>query len=291
MINKDQTMSKKTISVLLTFTIMLNIATSSYANSSTQQNQLNPWVGSYCMSFFTKTRSAKVVGKDHVSISLKYQHFNWTKVRGTDNHYHDRASGQYKEREVFVFCTKYGWAEDHHIAIGIPYWLNDFDKPNSNNDSRGLANIYIFEKWNIIKETNNFPGVAIDFWYYFTTGESKRKLGDDNGAYKISAEISKAWEYFSLHFNPNYLWSEDDDAEVGEINAVLLINTNPTLWPAIEYNYTDKEGCGHSHDIVPGIIWKFKKGWSFKAGIPISIDSTFTDRDIVSIVMKLFRKW
>lgn len=285
-------MNMKKISVFLTFLVIFTFsANGSQTTPPEQQGQLDSWVGSYCMSFFTKTRSAKTVGKNHLSVSLKYQHFDWTKVRGTDNHYNNRTSGQDKERSIFVLCTKYGWAKDHHIAVGIPYWINDFDIPNKENDSRGIANIFIFEKWNIIKETNNCPGVAVDFWYYFPSGDKERKLGNENGAYKISAEISKAWEYFSLHFNPNYLWSEDDNAEVGEINAALLINTNPTFWPVIEYNYTDKEGSGHSHDIVPGFIWKFRKGWSFKAGMPISIDSTFTDRDIISIVLKLFRKW
>jgi len=279
------------LTFLIIFVVTANGSQTTQTNQSAHQSQLNPWVGSYCMSFFTKTRSAKTVGKDHLSVALKYQHFNWTKVRGVDNHYNNRKSGQHKERQIFVVCTKYGWAENHHIAIGIPYWMNDFDIPNKENDSRGLANIFIFEKWNIIKETNNIPGVAIDFWYYFPSGDTERKLGNENGAYKISAEISKAWKYFSLHFNPNYLWSEDDNAKVGEINGTLLINTNPTFWPAIEYNYTDKEGKGHSHDIIPGFIWKFKKGWSFKAAMPISIDSTFTDRDIISILLKLFRRW
>jgi len=259
--------------------------------STEQGNELYPWCGQYCMSFFTKTRSAKVVGKDHLSVSLKYQYYDWTQVRGADNDYHNRTSGQQKQRSVFVLCSKYGWAKDHHIALGIPYWMNDFDIPGKENDSQGIANIFVFEKWNLIQETNDFPGVAVDFWYYFPSGDSNRSLGTDDGAYKVSTEISKAWEDFSLHFNPNYLWSEDDDAEVGEINGAILFKPAPTFWPAIEYNYLDKEGKGHNHDIVPGFIWKPGKGWSFKAGVPFSLDSTFTDRDVVSIVLKLFRRW
>ena len=192
---------------------------------------------------------------------------------------------------MFVLCSKYGWAKDHHIAVGIPYWMNDFDIPGKENDSQGIANIFVFEKWHVIKETNTIPGVAVDFWYYFPSGEKSRSLGSDDGAYKISTEVSKAWEDFSVHFNPNYKWSEDDDAEVGEINGAILFKSTPTLWPGIEYNYLDKEGKGHSHDIIPGFIWKFQKGWSFKAGLPISLDSTFTDRDEISLVLKLFRRW
>jgi len=166
--------------------------------------------------------------------------------------------------------------------------MNDFDIPGRENDSRGIANIFLFEKWNIIKETNRIPGVAVDFWYYFPSGDSDRSLGSDDGGYKISTEVSKAWKDFSVHFNPNYLWSEDDDAEVGEINGAVLVQKTPDFWPAVEYNYLDKESKGHSHDIVPGFVWKCRKGWSFKAGIPISLDSTFKDRDRVGFVLKLF---
>jgi len=275
-------MNSKKILMLLTFVATFSLtaetAETNQGSSAGQENGLYPWCGKYCMSFFTKTRSAKTVGKDHLSVSLKYQYFDWTQVRGADKDYHKRTSGQQKQKSVFVLCSKYGWAEDHHIALGIPYFMNDFDIPGKENDSRGLANIFLFEKWNLIKETNNFPGID-------------RSLGSDNGAYKISTEISKAWKDFSLHVNPNYLWSEDDNAEVGEINGAVLYKLDPSFWPAVEYNYLDREGKGHSHDLVPGVIWKFREGWSFKAGVPISLDSTFTDRDRIGLVLKLFRRW
>jgi hypothetical protein len=292
---EDVTMNVKKMLMLMGFVIIFTLtaegAEPNQPGSSGRENGLNSWRGQYCMSFFTKTRSSKVVGKDHLSISLKYQYYDWDQVRGADNDYHDRTSGQSKERSIFVLCSKYGWAKDHHIVLGIPYWMNDFDIPGKENDSQGIGNIFVFEKWEFLKETNTLPAVAVDFWYYFPSGDADRCLGADDGAYKISTEISKAWKDFSLHFNPNYLWSEDKDAEVGEINGAILFTPDPKLWPAIEYNYCTKEHKGHSHDLVPGIIWKFKKGWSFKAGVPINLDSTFTDRDVVSIVFKIFRKW
>ncbi len=260
-------------------------------SSGDESSEIYPWCGQYPMSFFTKARSAKTVGKGHVSVSLKVQHFDWNLVKGADGKYHGRPSGQQKQRLITVLCTKYGWAQDHHIVIGVPYWFNDFDIPSKTNDSEGLANVFIFEKWNIIKETNNFPSVAFDFWYYLPNGDTDRKLGSNDGAYKITTEISKAWKGFSLHFNPGYTWSEDRNAEVGEINGALLLRTYPDLWPAIEYNYYQKESSGHRHDIIPGLIWRFKKGWSFKAGLPVNLDSTFTDRDRVGIVLKLFHRW
>jgi hypothetical protein len=285
---------KKIILMLLISIFICAVTTqTSQANQTGSEqgdSELYPWIGKYCMSFFTKARSAKTVGKDHVSVALKVQHFDWNLVRGSDDKYHGRPSGQSKRQLNMVLCTKYGWAENHHLAIGVPYLFNDFNL-GTPNDSHGVSNVYIFEKWNIIKETNNIPGVAVDFWYYLPNGDTDRKIGSDDSSYKITTEISKAWKDFSLHFNPGYTWSEDKDIEVAEINGALLFTPYPDLWPAIEYNYYQKEHSGHRNDIIPGIIWKFKKGWSFKAGVPINIDSTFTDRDRVGVVVKLFRRW
>lgn len=252
--------------------------------------EIAPWCGKYCMSFFAKTRTAATVGKGKLSVTLKLQHYDWDQVMTGDGSYHNRTSGQEKERLTTTLCAKYGWAENHHIALGVPYWFNDFDI-SSSNDSQGLSNIYVFEKWRIIEETNNTLAMAIDFWYYFPNGESDKKLGKDESSYKISTEVSKAWMNCSLHFNPCYTWSEDKDSETGEINGGLIWKTYENLWPAVEYNYTDKEHQGHSHDIVPGFICNFSKSGAFRLGVPINIDSTFTDRDEFGIVLKLTHKW
>jgi hypothetical protein len=284
-----------TVMVLLTFLHMAAAQAASGAGSEKGASNdavagIYPWCGKYCMSFFTKTRSANTVGKGHLSVSLKAQHFDWDQVR-LDGGYQSRPLGQSKQRYQNTLTFKYGWAENHHIAVGIPHWVNDWDIPGSDNHEAGLANVFIFEKWKCIQETNCLPAVAVDLWYYLPTGSTSHKLGSDRGAYKISTEVSKAWKTFSLHFNPNYKWPEAGGAEVGEINTAFLYKLDPDLWPAVEYNYYYKEDSGHRHDIVPGVIWKFKKGWSFKAGLPINLASTFTDRDVVGVVFKLFRRW
>ena len=79
--------------------------------------------------------------------------------------------------------------------------------------------------------------------------------------------------------------------KIGEINGGVIFKTCENLWPAVEYNFTDKEHQGHSHDIVPGLIWKFTKSSVFRLGVPINIDSTFTDRDEIGLVLKLTHKW
>jgi len=252
---------------------------------------LDPWCGKYCMSFFTRARSAKMVGKGHMSAAVKVQHFDWDLVKGADGDYHGRASGQDKERLATTLCLKYGWAQNHHLAVGIPYWFNDFDIPGKENDRDGFANVFVFEKWQVIQETNTLPAVAFDVWYYFGSGDSDEKLGTDDGAIKLTTTISKAWEGFSIHLNPGYTWGQDEAPDIGEFNAAILTQPHKTFWPVVEYDYFDKEDKGHRHDLVPGFIWKFRPGWSFKLGAVVNLDSTFKDRDRHGVIMKLFYRW
>ena len=147
------------------------------------------WLGKYPMSFFAKTRSAKTVGKDRLSVALKIQYWNWDLKCDAAGNYHSLPSGDSKRKTSLVFCTKYGWAENHHIAVGVPVLFNDFDTGTTTNNSRGLGNIFVFEKWNLIRETERFPAVAVDFWYYLPTGDGDRKLGSDDGAYKITIRL------------------------------------------------------------------------------------------------------
>lgn len=263
----------------------------SLVNGEEGQEELDPWCGKYCMSFFTKTRSAKMVGTGHLSAAVKTQFFDWDEVENADGDYDDRTTGHAKRRITNTLCFKYGWAKNHHIAVGIPYWFNDFDIPGKENDHDGFANVFVFEKWKVLSETNTLPAVAIDAWYYLPSGNSDKKLGTDDGSVKLTAEISKAWKYFSLHANPGYAWGLDEAPDVVEFNAAVLTKPAKTLWPAVEYNYFEKKGAGHRHDLVPGVICKFAPGWSFKAGAVFNLDSTFKDRDELGLVLKLFKRW
>lgn len=259
-------------------------------SSGEGKEEFYPWIGKYPDTIFPRARTSNVVEKGRVTVGLNIQHFDWDLVRGADGDYHKRPSTDTKRKLTTVLCTKYGWAEGHHVALGIPYLFNDFDVKGKTNDSDGLGNIYVFEKWNALKETNMIPGVALDAWVYFPTGDENRKLGDKDWAFKLTTEISKAWKHFSIHFNPGYTWGEDDDVETGEINAAVIWNLHKDFLPAVEYNYLDKEDLGTCEDIVPGFIWKFAKDWSFKLGVVINIDTTLTDRDRVGVIIKFWHK-
>ncbi len=252
-------------------------------------DELNPWCGKYCISFFTKTRSAKVVPEGKLLLSWKFQDYSaderWSKA--TQDKHHE-LNGEWRDFQKHVFVAKYGWAKDHQIAIGIPFIDNNFNYGSVRNKSCGLGNVFIFEKWRFLKETNNLPAMSLDLWYYLPTGDPDKFHGTDDDAYKATMSISKAWKDFSLHLNPGYTWNKQDgNNDTEEINAAILFTADKKFWPAVEYNYYRKEGKGHAHDIVPGVIWKYRKGGSIKVGVPINIDSTFTYRDRVGLVLKL----
>ncbi|TFH15757.1 MAG: hypothetical protein E4H02_07205 [Lentisphaerales bacterium] len=252
-----------------------------------QRPETDPWIGKYPMSFFTKTRTANTVGKGRLSVCLKMQSIDCEK-KLVDSCYEDMADTDNNDVFNTVLIAKYGWAEGHHVALGIPYMWVDFKSASKNIKSSGLGNIFVFEKWNCIKETDTTPGVAVDVWYYFDTGDSARKMGVDDDSIKATAEISKAWKSFSLHLNPGYCWNLDDGCDITEINAGAFYNAHKKLLLGIEYNYTDKEEKGDCHDIVPGFVWKPFKDASFKLGAVINADSTMTYKDNSGVVAKLF---
>ena len=37
----------------------------------------SPWLGKYCMSLFKRARTTKTVGKDHLSVALKFLYFDF----------------------------------------------------------------------------------------------------------------------------------------------------------------------------------------------------------------------
>jgi hypothetical protein len=250
-----------------------------------------PWIGKYPMSGFVRVRTAKTVGKDHLSFSLKMQYCDYDEYRDAAGCYCDLAGEECNKKSSSVLTAKYGWAKDHHLAFGIPYLRNHSDFQGKVLETSGIGNVFVFEKWNLIKESNRVPGVAFDVWYYFPTGDTERKIGTDDYAWKLTTEISKAWKDFSVHINPGYRFSEERDCDVIEGNAMIVFTPLETFWPAVEYNYTYQEGAGRCNDIVPGFIWKFAPAATFKLGAVINADSTMKFRDEVGVVAKLFYRF
>jgi len=247
-----------------------------------------PWIGKYPMSGFVRVRTAKTVGKDHLSLSLKTQYWDNDEYLDETACYCDLAGEDCSTKFSAVLCAKYGWARDHHLAFGVPYLRNDQDFKGKTLDTSGIGNVFVFEKWNLIRETNRVPGVSVDVWYYFPTGDTERKIGKDDYAWKLTTEVSKAWKDFSVHINPAYRFSEGRDCDVIEGNAMIVFTPLKTFWPAIEYNYTYKEGAGRCHDIVPGFVWKFAPVATFKLGAVINADTTMRFKDEVGVVAKFF---
>lgn len=70
-----------------------------------------------------------------------------------------------------------------------------------------------------------------------------------------------------------------------------LFTPTKKFWPAIEYNYTQKDGKGECHDLMPGFIWKYTKGASLKLAAVFNVDSSMSFRDDVGVVGKVFYRF
>ena len=60
----------------------------------------DPWIGNYCMSVFTKTRTAKTVGKDRLSLAVKFMANDFDESLDSSGCYHDFQNGDHKERSI-----------------------------------------------------------------------------------------------------------------------------------------------------------------------------------------------
>jgi len=238
-----------------------------------------------CIGFLTKTRSAKMVGKGRVCFSLMSQHMDYEEVMGGDGYYHRLAEGDENRKLKAVLVAKYGWAKHHHAALGVPYLRNHTDVAGTVARNDGLGNVFVFEKWNCIKESRYMPAVSVDAWYYLPTGNADRKLGSSDDALKFTAEISKTWKYFSLHINPGYTFREGSDTT--EANAAVLLTPTKRFWPMVEYNFTSFSGGGNSHDIVPGVMWRFYPGACLRVGVVINGHSSMKYRDEVGVAARI----
>lgn len=249
-----------------------------------------PRCGPYCMSFFVRARSAKVVGKGHLSLAIKTQFIDYQEKRIDGEYESLRGADEYRVIKG-VFTAKYGLTESLHLALGMPYIWNDFRAGNQVLDNNGTANAFTFLKWNAITESEARPAVSFDLWYYAPTGESVKKQGSSEDFWRVTTEISKSWPGFCLALNPGYVFSPDRRTDQVHMDAAALLTVHRKLWPAIEFNYTYKETKGKQLDLVPGVIWKFAKGWSAKAAAVINLESTMPYREKVGVVFKLFRRF
>ena len=238
-----------------------------------------------CMSLVTKTRTARTVGKGRLCLSLKLQHTDFDERLDAAEEYGDLAGDDLYQRSAATVTAKFGWARYHHIGLGAPLFWNDIRSGEKEIRSNGVGNAYVFEKWNCVPEGDRCPGVAIDAWYHFSTGDSHRKLGSSDASGRITAEVSKTWPRFSLHLNPGYRVRRGPDAR--ELNAAVLFTPTKRFWPAVEYNFASVRDGARSHDVVPCFVWKFFPKACWKLGLVFRVDGDTTYRDRLGLVTKL----
>ena len=265
------------------------LSSAAMAEEKTEEKK-SPWIGKYPMSFITKTRTANTVGEGRLSLAMKFQTMNCDEMMVGDDYNDMDGINEYDQLKT-VFTAKWGWAENHHLALGIPYIWSDFHNSKTSLDHEDFGNVFIFEKWKFIEETELCPAVSADIWYYFGSGDSENKVGSDDDSAKFAFSVSKAWRDFSLHINPAYRWNLHDGIDISEVNVGCYYNLNKSLKLVMEYNFTGKESKGKCHDLVPGILWKPSKHSSIKFGTVINLQSDMKYRDDLGVCLKMFYKF
>jgi len=248
-------------------------------------DELNLCYGKYPVSMFRTVRTARTVGKGRLLVCLKSVYSEADEKLNAAGDY-DSITGE-NEKMVNTLVAKYGWAGNHHAAVGIPYIWNNLSVGAADVDTNGLGNVFIFEKWNFIAESATVPALAADVWYFFPSGDTTKKLGTDDYAWRIGIEASKAWPGFNVHLNAAQTFTEGHLQDMFFGGAGILCSMNSRWQPGLEYNYAYRESKGKSHDLVPGVLWKPLKNLSVKAAAVVNLDSTMTYRDDVGAVLKV----
>lgn len=66
-------------------------------------------------------------------------------------------------REVdsaFSLLLRFGWARNHHIAVSVPLVFNDSHGAGKSIHNNGLASVFVFEKWPLVKKIECLPAAA-----------------------------------------------------------------------------------------------------------------------------------
>ncbi len=264
---------------------------SALAQEAAPKPKPKPVYGKYPMSLLRRCRTAKPVGKNHLSVAVKVEYCDQDEIKSGGS-YKDLESPNKFDKLMVVPVAKYGYIKDAHVAVGVPYIWTELKSSKKDIDDDHIGNVFVFHKWNCIKESETIPGIALDVWYYFDTGEPQCKAGTDNDSVKFTTEISKAWKWFNVHLNPGYRIDMGGGSDVVEINAGTYVRLTKAIRPCVEYNYIHKDSKGECHDIVPGLLWIIKPGHiTTKIGAIVNLDSSMTYRDEIGGVFKLFGRY
>lgn len=77
--------------------------------------------GKYPLSMFSRTFTARTIGHKNFCLSLKTREYKADEILDQYGNYCCIDPDTKFERISSVLTAKYGWAKDHHLALGIPY--------------------------------------------------------------------------------------------------------------------------------------------------------------------------
>ena len=157
-------------------------------------------------------------------------------------------------------------------------WRTTFNYGSTLNTSSGMANIYIFEKWQFHERNQYDAGDVARFLVFPAEWRYRQGTGlVTMNRTKLPVRSPKHGK--TSHCMPTRaIPGTRKPAQTTSKNSTPqhCLHLTKKLWPALEYNYVHVQGKGYSHDLIPGLIWKYRNGGAIKVGLPITVDATTT---------------
>jgi len=199
------------------------------------------------------TEDAGVAGKGVFQAEL-----NWDYLKGQD-------SGK---DSVFLFVPIVGVTENLELSAEIPY---QFRYPYDAENENGIGDVNLVAKYQIVKETEKIPAVALKGLFKTNSGNSDRGLGSGDRDYGLFAAVSKTIGKYTIHGMFGYtLVGDNGDENIRNIYSYGV---------ALDYELTEKlHLCGEvtgnrnpdrtgPNDPVTGLL-----GATFKIGEKLVLD-------------------
>ncbi len=142
----------------------------------------------------------------------------------------DYLKGQDSGRDaVFLLVPIVGVTENLELSAEIPY---QFRSPFEAENENGIGDVNLVAKYQIVKETENVPAVALKGLFKTNSGNSDRGLGSGDKDYGLFAAVSKTIGKYTIHGMFGYtVVGDNGDENIRNIYSYGV---------ALDYELTDK---------------------------------------------------
>lgn len=265
--------------------IVLKIATSAWAEPPTT-NTVDSTQASATVDLTQKTNT--VWGKYVNSMLLKtrtaatYPNGIWvfTLVCTYQDMDHHANPDLKRELSTTTLWIERGMTDRFQVGVCQPYlfWKNKNQRTDFETSENGPSDTSLYAKRNLLKESVYLPSISLDGFLKMPVADEDHGLSNGEFDEILGLEFSKRWRDFSLHINPEYVFTGGSKSKLGAtaddrtaLNTGLMWHTSPKLVPMFEYNGYWWGDAGELSEVGGGMLWFPTKNTSVKLGVSIPV--------------------